>query len=178
MTLVLFKSVKAGFFTFALHYDVFDVGLQLPRRLGAVHVDGVLPITDNFPSPVGIFPSGAAASVGSKTFLQDLPLESGPWRTPSRLARPLPPQMSQDALLMPLRMSARPSVLPAAGQDDVVDLDALVNEGGCGVARDVSIGVFNDCRRYSKGSYALRTCSSNFLKHFYQSSSQILTNLS
>ena len=161
-----------------LHDNVFDEDLQLPRRLGAVHVDGVLPITDNFPSPVGIFPSGAAASVGSKTFLQDLPLESGPWRTPSRLARPLPPQMSQDALLMPLRMSARPSVLPAAGQDDVVDLDALVDEGGCGATRDVSIDVFNDCRRYSKGSYALRTCSSNFLKHFYQSSSQILTNLS
>ena len=168
--MVLFKSVKAGFFTFALHYDVFDVGLQLPRRLGAVHVGGVLPITDNFPSPVGIFPSGAAASVGNKTFLEDLPLESGPWRTPSKLARPLPPWMLQDALLMPLQMSARPSVLPAVGQDDVVDLDALVNEGGC--------GVFNDCRRYSKGSYALRTCSSNFLKHFFQSSSQILANLS
>ena len=37
-----------------LHDDVFDEDLQLPRRLGAVHVDGVLPITDNFPSPVGI----------------------------------------------------------------------------------------------------------------------------
>ena len=41
-------------FTFTLHDDVFDEGLRLPRRLGAVHVDGVLHITDNLPSPVGI----------------------------------------------------------------------------------------------------------------------------
>ena len=137
---------------------MFDVSLQLPRRLGAVHVDGVLPITDNFPSPVGIFPSGAAASVGNLTSLQELPLESGPWRTPFSLAQPLPPQMLQDALLILLRISARPSVLPAAGQDDVVDLDALVDEGGCGVTRNLSIGVQTIAEKYSKGSYDLRTC--------------------
>ena len=85
--------------------------------------------------------------------------------------------MSQNALLVLLRMSARPSVLPAAGQDDVVDLDALVDEGGRGVTRDLSIGGFNDCRKYSKGSYDLRTVfielleklssifESNFEKH-------------
>ena len=38
-------------------------------------------------------------------------------------------------------MSARPLVLPVAGQDDVVDLDALVDEGGCGVSQDLSISV-------------------------------------
>ena len=57
------------------------------------------------------------------------------------MARPLPLQSSQDDLLVLLWMSARPSVLPAAVQDDVVDLDALVDEGGCGVTRDLSIGV-------------------------------------
>ena len=150
---------------------MFDVSLQLPRRLGAVHVDGVLPITNNFPSPVGIFPSGAAAFVGNLTSLQELPLDSGPWRTPFSLAQPLPPQMSQDALLVLLRISARPSVLPAAGQDDVVDLDALVDEGGCGVTRDLSIGGFNDCRKYSKGSYDLRTCFFELLETLFQSSS-------
>ena len=129
---------------------MFDVSLQLPRRLGAVHVDGVLPITDNFPSPVGIFPSGAAASVGNLTSLQELPLDSGPWRTPFS--------------------SARPSVLPAAGQGDVVDLDALVDEGGRGVTRDLSIGGFNDCRKYSKGSYDLRTCFFELLETPFQSS--------
>ena len=66
--------------------------------------------------------------------------------------------MLQDALLMLLRISARASVLPAAGQDDVVDLDALVDEGGRGVTRDLSIGGFNDCSKYSKGSYDFRTC--------------------
>ena len=137
---------------------MFDVSLQLPRRLGAVHVDGVLPITDNFPSPVGIFSSSAAASVGNLTSLQELPLDSGPWRTPSSSAQPLPPQMLQDALLILLRISARPSVLPAAGQDDVVDLDALVDEGGCGITRDLSIGVQTIAEKYSKGSYDLRTC--------------------
>ena len=146
---------------------MFDVSLQLPRRLRAVHVDGVLPITDDFPSPVGIFPSYAAASVGNLTSLQELPLDSGPWRTPFSLARPLPPQMSQDALLVLLRMSARPSVLPAAGQDDVVDLDALVDEGGRGVTRDLSIGGFNDCRKYSKGSYDLRTCFFELLETLF-----------
>ena len=38
-------------------------------------------------------------------------------------------------------MSARPLVLPVAGQDDVVDLDALVDEGSRGVTRDLSIGI-------------------------------------
>ena len=47
--------------------------------------------------------------------------------------------MLQDALLILLRMSVRPLVLPAAGQDDVVDLDALVDEGGCGITRDLTI---------------------------------------
>ena len=55
-------------------------------------------------------------------------------------------------------MSVRPLVLPAAGQDDVVDLDALVDEGGCGITRDLSIGVQTIAEKYSKGSYDLRTC--------------------
>ena len=75
------------------------------------------------------------------TSFQKLPLDSGPGRTPSSLARLLLSQMSRDVLLVLLWVSARPSVLPAAGQDDVVDLDALVDEGGCGVTRDLSIGV-------------------------------------
>ena len=96
--------------------------------------------------------------MGNLTSFQELPLDSGPWRTPSNLAWPLPPQMLQDALLIFLRMSARPLVLPAAGQDDVVDLDALVDEGGCGITRDLSIGVQTIAEKYSKGSYDLRTC--------------------
>ena len=55
-------------------------------------------------------------------------------------------------------MSVRPLVLPAAGQDDVVDLDALVDEGGCGITRDLSIGVQTIAEKYPKGSYDLRTC--------------------
>ena len=82
---------------------------------------------------------------------QAMPLESGPQWTSFCLTRPLPPQMSQDALLVLLRISARPSVLLAAVQDDVVDLDALVDEGGCGVTRDLSIGVFNDCTQEADG---------------------------
>ena len=127
-----------------LHDDAFDEDLQLPRRLGAVHVDGVLHITDNFPSPVGIFPRSAAASVENLTSLQELPLDSGPWRTPFSLARPLPPQMSRDVLLVLLWMSARPSALLVVGQGDVVDLAALVAEGDRGSSRDLSIGNLND----------------------------------
>ena len=55
-------------------------------------------------------------------------------------------------------MSVRPLVLPAAGQDDVVDLDALVDEGGCGITWDLSIGVQTIAEKYPKGSYDLRTC--------------------
>ena len=123
-----------------LHDDVFDEDLQLPRRLGAVHVDGVLPITDNFPSPVGIS-RGVPLPPWELDVLQELPLDSDPQRTSSSVTRPPPLQSSQDALLVLLRMSARPLVLPVAGQDDVVDLDALVDEGGCGVSRDLSISV-------------------------------------
>ena len=123
-----------------LHDNVFDEDLQLPRRLGAVHVDGVLPITDNFPSPVGIS-RGVPLPPWELDVLQELPLDSDPQRTSSSVTRPPPLQSSQDALLVLLRMSARPLVLPVAGQDDVVDLDALVDEGGCGLTRDLSIGV-------------------------------------
>ena len=115
--------------------------------------------------------------MGNLTSLQELPLDSGPWRTPSNLAWPLPPQMLQDALLIFLRMSARPLVLPAAGQDDVVDLDALVDEGGCGITRDLSIGVQTIAENTRKVPTIFGHVSSNFLKHSYQSSGQILTNL-
>ena len=123
-----------------LHDDVFDEDLQLPRRLGAVHVDGVLPITDNFPSPVGIS-RGVPLPPWELDVLQELPLDSDPQRTSSSVTRPPPLQSSQDALLVLLQMSARSSVLPVAGQDDVVDLDALVDEGSRGVTRDLTISV-------------------------------------
>ena len=74
-------------------------------------------------------------------------------------------------------MSARPSVLPVAGQDDVVDLDALIDEGGCGVTRDLSIGVLTIAENTQKVPTIFGHVSSNFLKHSYQSSGQILTNL-
>ena len=64
-------------------------------------------------------------------------------------------------------MSARPLVLPAAGQDDVVDLDALVDEGGCGITRDLSIGVQTIAENTRKVPTIFGHVSSNFLKHSF-----------
>ena len=140
MSSVLFKSVKAGFLPSC---STMTCSMKISSFLVA---SVPFTSTEYFPSPItslhpSVSPEEYRCLRGELDILQELPLDSGPRRTSSSVARPLPLQSSQDALLVLLRMSARPLVLPVAGQDDVVGLDALVDEGSRGVTRDLSIGI-------------------------------------